>query len=135
MVARSIGQRIAIARRRRGLSQAVLANLIGRSESWLSQVERGIRSVDRLPVLMDLAEVLRVDAESLLGRPWKYAPNGGHLPDELEPTRRYLNGYRHLNAAQLGSVGAESLWFGRQRSVRVASRGVGSLLPPMRVVV
>lgn len=30
------GQRIARARRRRGLSQAVLAGLVGRSESWLS---------------------------------------------------------------------------------------------------
>jgi DNA-binding XRE family transcriptional regulator len=35
------GQRIARARRRRGLSQAMLAGLVGRSESWLSQVERG----------------------------------------------------------------------------------------------
>lgn len=92
----SIGQRVAIARRRRGLSQAVLANLIGRSESWLSQVERGIRSVDRLPVLMDLAEVLHVEVDTLLGRPWKFGPNGGSVPDELEPTRRYLNGYRYL---------------------------------------
>jgi len=30
------GQRIARARRRRGLSQAALAGLAGRSESWLS---------------------------------------------------------------------------------------------------
>lgn len=37
-----IGERIAIYRRRRGLTQLVLAGLIGRSESWLSQVERGI---------------------------------------------------------------------------------------------
>ena len=37
------GQRIARARQRRGLSQAVLAGLVGRSESWLSQVERGVR--------------------------------------------------------------------------------------------
>jgi ribosome-binding protein aMBF1 (putative translation factor) len=42
------GERIAVYRRRRGLSQAALAGLVGRSESWLSQVERGIRSVDRL---------------------------------------------------------------------------------------
>jgi transcriptional regulator with XRE-family HTH domain len=40
------GQRIARARKRRGLSQAVLAGLVGRSESWLSQVERGKRGVD-----------------------------------------------------------------------------------------
>ena len=61
------GQRIAGARRRRGLSQAVLAGLVGRSESWLSQVERGKRSIDSHSVLMRLAEVLRVDIEELTG--------------------------------------------------------------------
>jgi transcriptional regulator with XRE-family HTH domain len=61
------GQRIARARRRRGLSQAVLAGLTGRSESWLSQVERGKRGVDSHSVLVRLAEVLRVDIEELTG--------------------------------------------------------------------
>ena len=32
------GERVAFYRRRRGLSQAKLAGLIGRSESWVSQV-------------------------------------------------------------------------------------------------
>lgn len=107
MVSASIGQRVAIARRRRGLSQTVVANLIGRSESWLSQVERGIRSVDRLPVLMDLAEVLHVEVEALLGRPWKYAPNGNTVPDELEATRHYLNGYLHLFPPNDGRAAGE----------------------------
>ena len=61
------GQRIARARRRRGLSRAVLAGLVGRSESWLSQVERGKRSIDSHSVLVRLAEVLRVDIEELTG--------------------------------------------------------------------
>jgi transcriptional regulator with XRE-family HTH domain len=61
------GQRIARARRRRGLSQAVLAGLIGRSESWLSQVERGKRGVDSHSVLVRLAEVLHVDIKELTG--------------------------------------------------------------------
>ncbi len=59
------GQRIARARRRRGLSQAVLAGLVGRSESWLSQVERGKHGIDSHSVLTRLAEVLRVDIEEL----------------------------------------------------------------------
>lgn len=92
----SIGQRVAIARRRRGLSQAVVAGLVGRSESWLSQVERDIRSVDRLSVLMDLAQVLHVEVDALLGRPWAFAPNGGSTADGLAPVRHYLNGYGHL---------------------------------------
>jgi transcriptional regulator with XRE-family HTH domain len=61
------GQRIARARRRRGLSQAVLAGLVGRSESWLSQVERGKRGIDSHSVLTRLAEILRVDIEELTG--------------------------------------------------------------------
>ena len=61
------GQRIARARRRRGLSQAALAGLVGRSESWLSQVERGLRHVDSHSALMSLAEVLRVDVTELTG--------------------------------------------------------------------
>jgi transcriptional regulator with XRE-family HTH domain len=61
------GQRIARARRRRGLSQAVLAGLIGRSESWLSQVERGRRTVDSHAVLTRMSEVLHVDIAELTG--------------------------------------------------------------------
>ena len=61
------GQRIARAKRRRGLSQAVIAGLVGRSESWLSQVERGKRGVDSHSVLVRLAGVLRVDIEELTG--------------------------------------------------------------------
>ena len=61
------GQRIAQARRRRGLSQAVLAGLVGRSESWLSQVERGKRGIDSHSVLTRLAEILRVDIAEITG--------------------------------------------------------------------
>ena len=45
----------------------MLAGLVGRSESWLSQVERGKRGVDSHSVLVRLAEVLRVDIEELTG--------------------------------------------------------------------
>jgi transcriptional regulator with XRE-family HTH domain len=61
------GQRIARARRRRGLSQAALAGLVGWSESWLSQVERGLREVDSHTVLVSLAEILRVEVTDLTG--------------------------------------------------------------------
>jgi transcriptional regulator with XRE-family HTH domain len=64
-VTEPIGRRIALHRRRRGLSQAAVAGLVGRSESWLSQVERGLRSVDSYTVLRDLARVLRVDIATL----------------------------------------------------------------------
>lgn len=72
------GQRIARARRRRGLSQAVLAGLVGRSESWLSQVERGKRGIDSHAVLTRLAEVLRIDIEQIT-RPDAGAEDGWHM--------------------------------------------------------
>ena len=53
------------------MSQAVLAGLIGRSESWLSQVERGRRGVDSHAVLTRLADVLRIDIEEITN------PRGG----------------------------------------------------------
>jgi transcriptional regulator with XRE-family HTH domain len=69
MADQEAGQRIARTRRRRGMSQAVLAGLVGRSESWLSQVERGKRVIDAYSVLARLAEVLRVDITELTQQP------------------------------------------------------------------
>jgi transcriptional regulator with XRE-family HTH domain len=65
----SIGERIAFYRRRRGLTQSVLASLVGRSEDWLSKIERGERDIRRLDVLGDLARALRVTLGDLLGQP------------------------------------------------------------------
>ena len=65
----SVGERIAFYRRRRGLTQAVLAGLVGRSEDWLSKIERGDRPVRRLDVLADVAKALRVTVGDLLGQP------------------------------------------------------------------
>jgi transcriptional regulator with XRE-family HTH domain/tetratricopeptide (TPR) repeat protein len=60
-----LGERVAYYRRRLGLSQIELARIVGRSESWLSQVERGARSVDRLSVLTELANALGVSVTDL----------------------------------------------------------------------
>lgn len=97
-----IGERIAAYRRRRGMSQAALAGLVGRSESWLSQVERGVRSVDRLSVLLDVSRVLRVEVEVLTGRAWQYAPNGSPMLDGLDGVRRFFSRYDALLGVDLG---------------------------------
>lgn len=52
------GQRIKELRRSRGMSQADLAAAMNRSESWVSQVERGVQPVERLSVLQALADAL-----------------------------------------------------------------------------
>lgn len=92
----STGKRIATYRRRRGLSQAALAGLVGRSESWISQVERGIRSVDRMSVLLDLSRVLHVEVQALTGAPWQLAPNGGPRAEGIEDVRSALSQYTGL---------------------------------------
>ncbi|MFC6087381.1 helix-turn-helix domain-containing protein [Sphaerisporangium aureirubrum] len=62
---KGLGERIARERRRRGMSQLVLSGLIGRSESWLSQVERGQRRADSHSVLTILAEILGLTVDEL----------------------------------------------------------------------
>ena len=47
---REMGRRIGYWRRRRKLTQAVFADRIGRSKSWVEKVERGERSADRLSI-------------------------------------------------------------------------------------
>jgi transcriptional regulator with XRE-family HTH domain len=91
-----VGERIAAHRKRRGISQDALAGLIGMSRSWLSQVERGIRGVDRLSTLADLATVLRVDVADLVGREWRLAPDRSEQVRAIDAIRSQLAGYRHL---------------------------------------
>jgi predicted transcriptional regulator len=63
---RFIATQIALWRGRRELSQQMLAELAGRSASWLSKVERGDRKCDSLEALCDLAAALRVPPTALL---------------------------------------------------------------------
>jgi DNA-binding XRE family transcriptional regulator len=60
MAAAHVGVRIAAARRRRGLSRKVVAELVGRSEEWLRLIETGQRSLDSIRCAIRLADVLRM---------------------------------------------------------------------------
>ena len=62
---KALGRKIAAERRRRGLSQPELARMIDRSVAWVSQVERGVRRVDRMSVLEALAAALEVPLAEL----------------------------------------------------------------------
>ncbi|MFC5140530.1 helix-turn-helix domain-containing protein [Actinomycetospora rhizophila] len=108
-MAEGVGKRVAAYRRRRGLSQAALAGLIGRSESWLSQVERGVRSVDKMSVLLDMSRVLDVEVQALTGTPWQLAPNGGSRAEGLASVRGVLNRYANLIEDDVPAPSASSL--------------------------
>ena len=61
----ALGRKIAAERRRRGLSQPELARILRRSVAWLSQVERGVRKVDRMSVLETIATALEIPLAEL----------------------------------------------------------------------
>ena len=62
---KALGRKIAFNRKRRGLSQKEFAGLLGRSEAWVSQVERGVRRIDRMTVLEKVADVLDLPVAEL----------------------------------------------------------------------
>jgi len=88
-----LGERIAYWRRRRGMSQRVCAELVGRTEGWLSQIERGIRPLDRLSVLVELARVLRVDPGELTGAAIRQLTPNGHDHPAVAAIRAQLMRY------------------------------------------
>lgn len=94
----TFGEKVAFHRRRRGLSQVELARLLRRSESWVSQVERGVRQVDRRSVLERLADTLEVSVGDLTGE----VIGTRHALDEstntLEELRLTLSGHPVLGA-------------------------------------
>ncbi|GLY20836.1 transcriptional regulator [Micromonospora sp. NBRC 101691] len=46
----------------------MFADRLGKSKSWVDKVERGVRSLDKVSTLQDIAAVLRIDPAVLLGR-------------------------------------------------------------------
>lgn len=65
----TIGERVAWYRRRRGLSQRVLADLVGRTEDWLNKVENNRIQLDRISVVQNIAKQLDVSIGDLLAEP------------------------------------------------------------------
>ncbi|MFF7096429.1 helix-turn-helix domain-containing protein [Streptomyces rubradiris] len=64
----AFGQRMQILRQRRGMSRPVLAGLLGKSPSWVKQVESGVLQTPKLPTILRIAELLRVrDLADLTG--------------------------------------------------------------------
>lgn len=47
----------------------MLGDLVGRSEDWVSKVERGARDIRRVDIVRELARALRVEMGDLLGQP------------------------------------------------------------------
>ncbi|MFE3636014.1 helix-turn-helix domain-containing protein [Streptomyces sp. NPDC059168] len=97
----TLGQRVKELRRTAGMSQSDLAATMGRSESWVSQVERGVQPVERLSVLQALADALNVSVREL--RPdapqtEESAPEDRAGSNDLDGLRVALTGHPALGS-------------------------------------
>lgn len=70
------GARLKALRSRRGMTREVLGGLVGKSASWVKAVETGRLQTPRLPILLRLAEALRVRDLAQLTGPTAATPIG-----------------------------------------------------------
>ncbi|MET8699153.1 helix-turn-helix transcriptional regulator [Kitasatospora sp. NPDC004723] len=66
----SIGKRVRRARLRLGMTQADLAATLGRTQGWVSKVEKGVIELDRAGIINQLAAALHCHPNDLIERPF-----------------------------------------------------------------
>src|SRR4051794_37695045 len=90
-----IGRRVAYWRGRRKMSQQLFADRLGKSKSWVDKVERGVRRLDRFSVIYEIADVLQLDVQVLMGRDPVRRPETMNCIDqaEVEEIRAALERY------------------------------------------
>ncbi|GIF46546.1 transcriptional regulator with XRE-family HTH domain [Asanoa ferruginea] len=95
-----IGRRVAYWRARRRMSQQVFADRLGKSKSWVDKVERGVRRLDKFSVVYEIADVLQLDVQLLLGKDPERRPDAINCIDqvEVEEIRAALERYDSISA-------------------------------------
>ncbi|MEU2462523.1 helix-turn-helix transcriptional regulator [Streptomyces sp. NPDC012473] len=106
---RVFGQRVQKYRKEQQRTQAEFAAALGKTSSWLSQVERGIQPVQRMDLLQQIADELGVSVQQLRpsappdsGTPVS-GPGGPALSNDLDETRRLLSGHPALRTLLAGT--------------------------------
>lgn len=95
-----IGRRVAYWRGRRKMSQQVFADRLGKSKSWVDKIERGVRRLDKFSVLYEIADILQLDVQLLLGKDPERRNDALNCIDQLEvdQIRAALERYDSLSA-------------------------------------
>jgi transcriptional regulator with XRE-family HTH domain len=95
-----IGRRVAYWRNRRKMSQQLFADRLGKSKSWVDKVERGVRRLDRFSVIHEIADVLQLDVQVLMGRDPARRPDSVNCIDQVEVAeiRAALERYDKISA-------------------------------------
>lgn len=105
---RAFGQRVQKLRKDQKRTQTDLAATLGKTSSWMSQVERGIQPVQRMDLLQQMADELGVSVQQL--RPG-VPPDGStpsqnaaplSLSNDLDETRRLISGHPALDTLLTG---------------------------------
>ncbi|WP_320066832.1 helix-turn-helix domain-containing protein [Micromonospora sp. RTGN7] len=95
-----IGRRVAYWRGRRKMSQQVFADRLGKSKSWVDKVERGVRRLDKFSVLYEIADILQIDVQLLLGKDPERRTDALNCIDqvEIQEIRAALERYDSMSA-------------------------------------
>lgn len=80
----TVGSRIAKGRRRRGWTQRDLGLAIDRSESWISQIERGVLPLDSLTAAERIADALGLQTAQVLALDVRWPEKEGARPGGVE---------------------------------------------------
>ncbi|WP_461006865.1 helix-turn-helix domain-containing protein [Streptomyces capparidis] len=91
--AEEIGRRARRARLRLGMPQADLAAALGKSQGWVSKMERGLIELDRVGLLNLLAAELHVHPNDLIGRPYSSKPEDNRWQVAASSILRELRRY------------------------------------------
>jgi transcriptional regulator with XRE-family HTH domain len=94
---RDTGRRVAYWRNRRGLTRQAFADLVGRSISWVDKIESGERGLVRLPMLEQVADVLRVSVDTLTGTADRRQAARGRDTFEVAALRTALQSYQAIS--------------------------------------
>lgn len=133
------GQRVRYFRQRAGMTRPVLGGLVGRSDEWVKALETGRMLTPRIPLLLRLAEVLKVDDLAHLTGEQKLATAGftktAHeaLPQVADALARYpilTSGMTPVAATELADRVTQLwiLWHGTKRQRTAIAGFLPSLL-------
>nr|WTB30876.1 helix-turn-helix domain-containing protein [Streptomyces sp. NBC_00830] len=131
----AFGQRMQILRTKRGMSRPLVAGLLGMSPSWVKQVETGQIGMPRLPIVLRIAELLRVrDLSDLTGdqsAPVDLFIGPGHsrLPAVRDAVNTLtLGGDREAPSAEHLAARLAKAWTARHQAAN-HREVIGELLP------
>ncbi|QDY76963.1 helix-turn-helix domain-containing protein [Streptomyces qinzhouensis] len=114
-----IGRRVRRARLRLGMPQADLAAALGRTQGWVSKVERGLIELDRVGLLNEVAAELHVHPNDLIGRPYNSSPDENQWQIAASAILRELRRYDLAPVFDGMPRSARELWWETERLHRL----------------